>query len=135
MSKYKEGLVDTCQLNDEEAAVMCVLMLRGPQTIGEIRGRTERLHPFDALEDVNRVLTRLSERDFLVMLPRQPGQKEVRYSHLLSGQPQAVEEQTAAPVTALVEQERLDKLEEQVESLSSGTSGTQTGVFGVSTSI
>jgi uncharacterized protein YceH (UPF0502 family) len=118
VAKYKEGLTDVLQLTDAEAAIMCVLMLRGPQTVGELRSRTERLHPFDSLEAVNTVLTGLGEEQYVAMLPRQPGQKEARYSHLLAGQPQPVETQTTNLETTSEDQKRLAQLEEKVESLS-----------------
>jgi hypothetical protein len=77
-------------LGRREAAVLCVLMLRGPQTAGELRGRTERLYPFDDLEAVDGCLTRLMEwqpEPLVARLPRQVGYKEVRYAHLFSGEP------------------------------------------------
>ncbi len=87
VTKYHHLMGDTLNLTTGEVAVMCVLMLRGPQTIGEIRTRTERLAHFEHLSDVEAILTVLIERGepLAVRLPRQPGQKEVRYAHLLSG--------------------------------------------------
>ena len=71
-----------------EIAVMCVLLLRGPQTPGELRGRTERMHRFEELSDVQSTLQRLMQREppLVTVLPRQPGTKEARYAHLLSGE-------------------------------------------------
>ncbi|MGO4883223.1 MAG: YceH family protein [Bryobacteraceae bacterium] len=88
--KHAHRLSEVFNLGRREAAVLCVLMLRGPQTAGELRGRTERLYEFDDLEAVDACLTRLMEwqPDALVTrLPRQVGYKEVRYAHLLSGEP------------------------------------------------
>lgn len=117
VAKYKEGLVDAYHLTDAEAAVLCVLLLRGPQTIGELRGRTERLYLFERLEDVTAVLTKLAERQFVAMLPRQPGQKEARYGHLFAGPPQPAA-QPAAPIkTADVVPDRLAALENRVEAM------------------
>ncbi len=67
---------------------MCVLLLRGPQTPGELRGRTERMHRFEELSDVQSTLQRLMQREppLVTVLPRQPGTKEARYAHLLSGE-------------------------------------------------
>lgn len=97
--KHAHRLQEVINLGRREAAVMCVLMLRGPQTAGELRGRTERLYPFDDLEAVDACLTRLMEWEpepLVARLPRQVGYKEVRYAHLLSGEPPAV---SAAPST------------------------------------
>ena len=74
---------------------MCVLMLRGPQTIGEIRDRTGKLAEFASLTEVEPVLEELIERHLAVHLPRRPGQKEARYAHLLSGSAAAAEANTA----------------------------------------
>jgi uncharacterized protein YceH (UPF0502 family) len=70
-----------------ETALICVLLLRGPQTPGELRGRTERLHRFDEISEVLAALQKLMERTppLVAVLPRQPGTKESRYAHLLSG--------------------------------------------------
>ena len=77
-----------------EIAVVCVLLLRGPQTPGELRGRTERMYKFDELSDVQSVLQRLIAREpepLVKILPRQPGTKEARYTHLLSGDVESFE--------------------------------------------
>jgi uncharacterized protein YceH (UPF0502 family) len=101
--------------------VICVLLLRGPQTLGELRGRTERLHRFEDLEAVQAALQHLMRREppLAVMLPRQPGTKESRYAHLLSG-----EIPVAAPASRGVaapvdhgQQDRVSRLEEQVATL------------------
>lgn len=88
--KFKHVAPEILQLNPAELAVMCVLMLSGPQTVGEIRTRGSRLHQFAGLEEVDETLRGLSAREsepLVVKLPRQPGQKDARYVHLLSGEP------------------------------------------------
>src|ERR1700683_54398 len=95
--KHAHRLSEVINLGRREAAVLCVLMLRGPQTTGELRGRTERLYQFDDLEAVDACLARLMEWEpepLVARLPRQVGYKEVRYAHLLSGEPVAI----SAPV-------------------------------------
>ncbi|HYP53418.1 MAG TPA: YceH family protein, partial [Pyrinomonadaceae bacterium] len=96
--KYRQVFEEVFGLSRAELAVMCVLMLRGPQTVGELRGRTERLYPFSDISFVEATLEGLSERTekrgpLVVRLPRQAGRKESRYAHLLSG---AVEFDAAA---------------------------------------
>jgi uncharacterized protein len=95
--KHGQRFTESYNLGRREAAVMCVLLLRGPQTPGELRGRTERLYTFDDLEAVDATLHRLAEIDFVKQLPRQPGFKESRWAHLLSGDVE-VTETAAAPV-------------------------------------
>ncbi len=87
VTKYEHHMQEVFNFTRGEIAVMCVLLLRGPQTPGELRGRTERMYKFDELSDVQNVLQRLMGRDpvLVKVLPRQPGMKEVRYAHLLSG--------------------------------------------------
>jgi uncharacterized protein len=83
-SKYRHLLDESLTSAPDELAILCVLMLRGPQTPGELKGRTERLHPFAGLGAVHETLDRLIERDLVAQLPRRPGQKEERYAHRLS---------------------------------------------------
>jgi len=112
-------------LEPSETAALCVLMLRGPQTVGEIRGRTGRLHEFAGLAEVEQTLEKLSERQegaLVTQLKRQPGRKESRYAHLLQGEPQGEEQQGEGPVDAAAlevraENERITALEEQVQAL------------------
>jgi uncharacterized protein YceH (UPF0502 family) len=94
--KYRHVLDEALGLKAPEMAVMCVLMLRGAQTVGEIRTRTERLYPFSALSFVETTLEDLMTRDvpLVVKLSRQAGQKESRYAHLLSGEVEAAAETT-----------------------------------------
>ena len=86
--KYKHMLPNVYELDPAETAVMDVLMLRGPQTVGEIRGRTDRLFEFSGLPEVQETLDKLARRDepLVVRLERQAGQKDARYAHLLSGE-------------------------------------------------
>jgi uncharacterized protein YceH (UPF0502 family) len=122
--KHAHRLSEVINLGRREAAVLCVLMLRGPQTAGELRGRTERLYPFDDLEAVDACLTRLMEWQpdpLVARLPRQVGYKEVRYAHLLAGEPPAtasapsVRETRDDPVARL--QARVDRLQGEVADL------------------
>jgi len=100
VSKYEHRMQEVFNFTRGEIAVVCVLLLRGPQTPGELRGRTERMHRFEELSDVQATLQRLMQREppLVKVLPRQPGTKEARYAHLLAGD--VVE---AEPSTALVE--------------------------------
>ncbi|HYG79545.1 MAG TPA: YceH family protein [Pyrinomonadaceae bacterium] len=121
--KYKHMMGEVYGLSPRELAVMCVLMLRGHQTPGELRGRTDRLYDFQSLQEVEETLDSLSAKEpepLVVKLPRQPGQKEVRYAHLLSGEVTAeqfsVPEQAEAPhVTP--RSDRLAALEQEVATL------------------
>ena len=99
--KHGHRLSEVLNLGRRESAVLCVLLLRGPQTVGELRGRTERLYPFDDLEAVEACLTRLAEwqpQPLVTRLPRQAGFKETRYAHLLAGEPQLPEAPGESPV-------------------------------------
>jgi uncharacterized protein YceH (UPF0502 family) len=91
--KYEHRVQEVFNFTRGEVAVICVLLLRGPQTPGELRGRTERMYKFDELSDVQTVLQRLMTREpaLVKVLPRQPGTKEGRYAHLLSGDVQSFE--------------------------------------------
>jgi uncharacterized protein YceH (UPF0502 family)/uncharacterized glyoxalase superfamily protein PhnB len=83
VAKYRHLLDDALKLTGSEISLLTVLMLRGPQTVGELKGRTERLYPFPALGDVEAALERLSERELVVRLERKPGQKEERWQQRL----------------------------------------------------
>ncbi|CAA9484926.1 MAG: Virulence factor mviM [uncultured Solirubrobacteraceae bacterium] len=83
-SKYRHLLDESLTGAPDELAMLCLLMLRGPQTPGELKGRAERLHPFTDLAAVHTTLERLIERELVEQLPRRPGQKEERYAHRLS---------------------------------------------------
>ncbi len=86
-AKYRHLLAEALPMDPGEQAVMCVLMLRGPQTPGELKQRGERMHPFADLADVQATLERLIERGLAQRLPRRPGQKEERYRELLGAEP------------------------------------------------
>jgi uncharacterized protein YceH (UPF0502 family) len=87
VAKYEHRLADTFNFTRPETAILCELLLRGPQTPGELRSRAERMHPFEDLSVVQSTLKHLMEREppLVKLLPRQPGNKEARYAHLLSG--------------------------------------------------
>ncbi len=87
--KYRHLLADALPMNSAEQAVICVLMLRGPQTPGELKQRTERMHAFAELADVHETLSRLIERELVSRLERRPGHKEERYAQLLQGKDDA----------------------------------------------
>jgi uncharacterized protein len=92
VTKYEHWLGEVFNFSRAETALICVLLLRGPQTPGELRGRTERLHRFDEITDVLAGLQKLMDREpsLVAVLPRQPGTKESRYVHLLSGSQDAL---------------------------------------------
>jgi uncharacterized protein len=93
-TKYRHLAEEGLGLDREQLAVLCILLLRGPQTLGELKGRTERMARLDTLADVSRVLDELGQRGYAERLGRRPGQKEDRYRHLLGG------EQPETPVDA-----------------------------------
>ena len=88
VAKYEQIFAQELKLVSSEQAIICILLLRGPQTIGEIRSRTERLYAFSGLDEVQKTITNLEDMQLVSALPRQPGRKESRYTHLLSGKPQ-----------------------------------------------
>ena len=94
--KYGHRLSEKLNLGRRELAILCELMLRGPQTLGELRTRAERMHRFDDISEVETVLDRMPE--LVTKLPRRPGEKEARYAHLLSGAPDVA---AAAPEHAV----------------------------------
>ena len=115
--KYRHLLDEALSLDDAEISLVAVLMLRGPQTVGELRGRTERLHPFDSTASVEEALHGLAGRELVVRQPRRPGQKEERWSQLLGtndAQPQA--EVEAGP-RSTHDDDRVQVLEERVDRL------------------
>lgn len=120
--KYKHMLPSVFELEPPDTAVITELLLRGPQTLGELRGRCERLHAFSGLGEVQETLDGLMRREdpLVVKLPVQPGQKEARFAHLLSGEIDiealAVAQATRATRTN-VDSERVEKLEEEVTTL------------------
>ena len=124
--KYRERLHARLALAPDERAVLCELLLRGPQTLGELRSRCERMHPFATPEEVQAAITRLAARPggpLVAELPRQPGQKETRVAHLLGDQPPSAEiPQAEVPPPAAVaaarnESARAAELEARVAAL------------------
>ncbi|MFY9578986.1 MAG: YceH family protein [Gaiellaceae bacterium] len=109
--KFRHLLDEALAVSPSELAVLAVLMLRGPQTPGELKQRSERLYPFTTLDDVERTLGQLIERELVARLPRQPGQKELRYQQLLGG------DGTEAPDTAEPEPAAADDLASRVAQL------------------
>ena len=111
VTRYRHVLYEAMNLGRPAIAVMCVLMLRGPQTVGEIRTRSGRLYDFSSLEEVETTLTSLMSAapPLVVRMPRQTGLKEVRYAHLLSGEVRLAESEP--------EPDRIAKLEKEVEDL------------------
>ena len=103
VAKYEHWLGEAFNFTRAETALLCVLLLRGPQTPGELRNRTERLHRFDEVNDVLGGLQKLMEREpaLVAVLPRQPGTKESRYAHLLSGEVEALPPAESPKVVAI----------------------------------
>jgi len=122
-AKYRHLLDDELRLDREEQAVLAVLMLRGPQTPGELKQRTERMQPFSTIEELNEVLTRLIDREMVAQLARRPGQKEERFAHRLSEDSDDAGEMAVAAAPAVIvpppprRDERVDKLEREVAEL------------------
>ena len=129
VTKFEHRLQEVFNFDRREIAVVCVLLLRGPQTPGELRSRTERMYHFEALDDVISTLDRLAQREpsLARVLPRQPGMKESRYTHLFSGEPtvsdvtgtESVASRASSPANAGTTSviDRLASLEEEVAHL------------------
>jgi uncharacterized protein YceH (UPF0502 family) len=122
VAKYEHRLADTFNFTRPETAIICELLLRGPQTPGELRSRAERMHPFEDLNMVQSTLKHLMERDppLVKVLPRQAGNKEARYTHLLSGDVEVRESQPvreAAVSCTAAESTRITELESEVAGL------------------
>lgn len=123
--KYAHKLETIADFSESQLAVLCVLLLRGAQTLGEIRTRTNRLFEFDSTEEVENILDELAEHEngpFVVKLPRQPGRKDCRYMHLFAGEVEVNEEEMECPPEPAVleiqaENKRIEKLEEDVDNL------------------
>lgn len=129
-TKYRHLLDETLGVNGAEISILAVLMLRGAQTPGELKGRTERLHPFGSLADVQDTLDSLADRRLVQRLERRPGQKEERWLQLLGGSADASATPTVVRVDAAVDtapdvsddrlaalEERVRRLEEQIATL------------------
>ena len=112
--KFQHLVADRLNLDASALSVLCVLLLRGPQTAGEIRGRTNRLAEFTSVADAEAALEALSKQGLVAQMPRRPGQKEVRYAHLLSGTPEVSTEEDSAPAGEPV---RADRATDRIASL------------------
>ncbi|GFE60183.1 UPF0502 protein [Geobacter sp. AOG2] len=128
--KYRHLLAEKLGLVPAELALVCELMVRGPQTVGELRTRCERMHAFADLTAVEEALGELMGRDtpLVVRLPRQPGRKESRYAQLWNGEPESVAGESGMPPEAarqrvMAENERIGKLEEEVVLLRAEVAG------------
>lgn len=121
-AKYKHLALKYFELELPEIAILCVLLVRGSQTLGEFNQRTSRIYEFSGLDEINQTVEGLIRREtpLIVKLPKQPGQKEVRYAHLLSGEIDLENIVSTAPTSNFqAKNERVEKLEEKVESLES----------------
>jgi uncharacterized protein YceH (UPF0502 family) len=135
VTKYEHRLQEVFNFDRREIAVLCVLLLRGPQTPGELRTRTDRMYHFEALDDIVSTLDRLAQREppLARILPRQPGTKESRYTHLFSGEPpeQPSVERAPTPASAYsasnasASNNRLSQLEAEVSRLRAELSEVQ----------
>jgi uncharacterized protein YceH (UPF0502 family) len=114
--KYRHLFGEALGLDDADLALLAVLMLRGPQTLGELKSRTERLHRFESIAAVEEALISLGERELVARLPRRPGQKEERFAHLLGGDADEASA-AAAPVPLPVADDRLTRLERRVDAI------------------
>ena len=125
VSKYEHRLNEQFNFHRHEIAVLCVLLLRGPQTPGELRSRTERMYAFEDLDSVHAALNLLMKREppLAAVLPRQPGTKEARYTHLLCGRPDGAPAWSPRASEAGETQEkpanRLERLEAEIAQLRS----------------
>lgn len=132
VSKYRHLLSEKLGFMPAELAILCELLLRGPQTVGELRTRGERMHPFGDLAAVEEVLQELIQREdpLIALMPRLPGRKEGRYAQLFSGVPNIdVDEGCGTPEAArirvMAENDRLEKLEAEVALLRGEIAGLQ----------
>lgn len=124
VTKYEHRLQEAFNFDRREAAIFCELLLRGPQTPGELRSRAERMHHFDELGEVQSTLQRLMNREpaLVKVLARQPGTKESRYAHLLSGDVEAPDatnanDSPASVMTGNKDKDRIAQLESELAAL------------------
>jgi uncharacterized protein YceH (UPF0502 family) len=124
VTKYEHRLQEAFNFTRGETAILCVLLLRGSQTPGELRGRTERMHRFEDLTEVQSTLQRLMQREppLVRVLPRQPGTKEARYKHLLAGDVEDVTDVARIPSAVFspgnsAEADRFARLENELSDL------------------
>jgi uncharacterized protein len=119
-AKYRHLLDEALRLDGAEQAILTVMLLRGPQTPGELKGRTDRLHHFASLAGVEETVARLIEREYAVRVDRRPGQKEDRFGHLLGegeGEGEAAASEAPAPAPAGSLEARVARLEREVAEL------------------
>jgi uncharacterized protein len=119
VTKYEHHLQEVFNFTRGESAVLCELLLRGPQTPGELRNRAERLYRFEEVSDVLAALQRLMHREpaLAATLPRQPGAREIRYTHLLCGEPAVPMAPSGEPASGSSMHDRLLQLESDVAQL------------------
>src|ERR1700724_1570140 len=128
VTKYEHRLQEVFNFDRRETAILCELLLRGPQTPGELHSRAERMHPFDDIREVQSTLQRLMKREppLIMLLPRWSGTKEPRYSHLLSGivEPPQANSRAAEGITrSVTDGERITRLEGEVLALEREVAG------------
>ncbi len=125
VAKYEQIFSQELKLVTSEQAIVCILLVRGPQTAGEIRSRTERLYSFSDLNEVQKAITNLEDMKLVIKMPRQPGRKESRYAHLLSGQPQETPVETILRPETTTRNDRISELQEQIDELRQEMQGLQ----------
>jgi len=113
--KYWQDFAKKNNLINREAALLSLLLLRGPQTAGELRNRADTLCPFQSLEEVFLALENLSTTGLVVQLPRQPGQKEQRFAHLLAGEPEVAEQAVTRQEPVMLAREAVDNRIKELE--------------------
>ncbi len=132
VTKYEHYAYDTLQLGRREIAILCELLIRGPQTPGELRGRADRMHHFEDISDVLSTLQKVMQREtpLVTMLPRQPGTKESRYAQLMSGEAQTTKPQSnplnVSGEVSVIERQ-LEELRTEVEQLKERVSQLEQG--------
>jgi uncharacterized protein len=127
-TKYRHLLDETIGLDDSEISVLTVLMLRGPQTPGELRARTERLHRFNGNDELRETIERLAGRGLVAGIGRRPGQKEERYAQLLATEEHEEASAAAVPSGGATLEERVARLESEVERLKSAVQTADSAV-------
>jgi len=115
--KHGQSFTERFNLGRREAAIMCLLFLRGPQTPGELRSRSDRLFTFDDLEAVESTLNKLVEMEFVKKLPRQPGSREARWAQLLAGDVEVADEAPMITERSTPDRDRIAALEQEVAEL------------------
>lgn len=117
VERYAHNLAAVLDLAEAEAAILCLFMLRGPQTAGELNSRSGRLHSFTSLDEVRETLDTLAGMELVKKLPRRPGQKEARYCHLLAGEPEVEAEAEAGPQKPFGLAAEVEELKERLAAL------------------